>query len=104
MESIKDIEFKKKELKDKLENELYVEKYSTFKNSIFLINEALKSFNINYQYTYDTFCADFTYECLKYQDENPNVDMTSATEIMLYIYPIIISIIDKTKNKYGTND
>lgn len=98
----KDIQIKKKELKDKLENELYVDTYSTFKNSISLINEALKSFDINYQYTYDKFCIDFTEECLLYQDEHPNVNMTSSIEIMLYIYPIVISIINKKKKEYGS--
>lgn len=98
-----DVEKQKREIKLKLENELYVDRYDSFKESVFLINEALKSFNINYQYSYDEFCADFTQECLKYIDEHPTVDMTAPKEMMLYTLPIVMAIIENTKNKYGTS-
>jgi hypothetical protein len=99
-----DLEKKKKEIKDKLENELYVERYSTFRESVELINAALDSFGINYQYTYNVFCKDFTSECLNYIDKHPNVDMTDPRQMMTYTFPIVMSIVENVKNKYGLID
>jgi len=99
-----DVESKKKELKERLESDLYVDRYSSFRESVELINKALESFNINYQYTYNEFCSDFTNECLKYIDEHPKVDMTDPQQMMVYTFPIVMSIVDRAKNKYGIKD
>jgi hypothetical protein len=96
-----DIESVKMEIKQKLENDLYVDRYSTFKESVALINQALTSFNINYQYTYNEFCSDFTNECLNYIEQNPTVDLTDPRQLMIHTLPMILSIVDKAKNKYG---
>lgn len=94
-----DLEDKKKFIKETLEKDLYVNRYETFKESVFLINEALKSFDINYEYTYDQFCVDFTEECLNYQENNPNIDMRDPEQMLFYTFPIVISIIEKAKIK-----
>lgn len=99
-----EIEERKKELRHKLENDLYVDRYSTFKESVALINEALKSFEINYEYTYNEFCSDYTDHCLKYMDEHPHVDLNDPSQIMIHTLPILLVMIDDLKNKYGYND
>lgn len=99
--SREEIEIKKKELKDKLENSLYVERYDTFKESVELINLSLISFRINHQYNYNEFCSEFTEACLEYVEKHPDVDMTDAKQIIIYTLPIVMSIVEKAKNKYG---
>lgn len=99
-----DLETRKKELKYKLENELYVERYDTFKESVKLLNEALINIGINYTYTYDVFCLDFTKECLNYLDQNPEVDLTDANQIVLHTLKIVMSMIEATKNKIERYD
>jgi hypothetical protein len=95
------VEKKKKDLREKLENELYVDRYDTFKESVELLNAALKSFNINYQYSYDEFCVDFTNQCLKYIDDHPSADMSDPRQMMVYTLPIIMSIVEEAKNTHG---
>ena len=99
-----DLEIKKKELKDKLENELYVERYDTFKETVTLLNEALINIGINYTYNYDTFCSDFTLQCLKYLDLHPDVDLTDANQIVLHTLKIVMLMIEVVKNKTEEND
>ena len=101
MEEENDLESRKRELKEKLENELYVDRYSTFKECVDLINGALDTFKINYNYTYNEFCAEFTEECLNYMDTHPNADMNDTRQMMIYIFPMIMSMLEKSKNKYG---
>lgn len=95
-----DIEKRKKELQIKLESELYVDRYDTFKQSVLLINKALIYFNIEFEYTYDVFCADFTEECLKYMDDHPDIDMMDPNEMITSVFPIVMSMIKNVKNKY----
>ena len=97
----KNIEDRKKEIREKLVNDLFVEKYSTFKESVELINQAFDIFNINYQYTYDKFCQDFTDETMKYVDDNPNIDITGYKEMYLSTPLIVMSLINKIKNEHG---
>lgn len=96
-----DIEERKRELKQKLENDLYVDRYSSFKESVYLINEALKAFDINYEYTYNQFCSDYTDNCMRYMDEHPQVDLNDPGQIMVHTLPILLVMIDDLKNKYG---
>jgi len=84
-----------------LESELYVERYDTFKESVKMINMALQAFNVNYQYVYDDFCTDFTNECVNYIDEHPDVDMRDPGQMSIYTLPIIMSMVENVKNKYG---
>jgi len=95
-----EIELKKKNVKEKLENELYVDRYNTFKESVELINTALDIFKIDYHFTYNDFCSEFTNECLNYIDEHPTVDMLDTRQMMVYAFPIIMSIINNAKNKH----
>lgn len=95
------LEDRKKEFKDRLINELFVERYDTFKESVTLINEALTVLKIDYKYSYDEFCTDYVEECMIYMDENPKVDMMDQNQLYFYALPIIISMIDKIKNKHG---
>lgn len=99
-----ELDKKKKDLKERLENELYVDRYSTFKESVDLINLALESFGINYQYTYNSFCNDFTVECMEFLEEYPNVDMNDPQNMVIYTLPIIMSILKKKQIKYGSKD
>jgi len=101
MKTDNNIEERKKEFKERITNELFVERYDSFKESISLINLALSNYNINYQYTYDQFCSDYIDECIDYMDKHPNVDMMDAKQLYFYTLPIIISIIDKAKNNHG---
>lgn len=94
-----DLENKKRDLKHKLENELYVERYDTFKESVILLNEALVDIGINYTYTYDVFCSDFTSQCLKYLEQYPDVDLTDAEHVVLHTLKIVMLMIDVAKNK-----
>jgi Mg-chelatase subunit ChlI len=96
-----ELEKRKKDLRDRLESELYVERYDTFKESVQLINQALEFFKIDHNYTYDEFCQDFTEECMKYMDEHPKSDMQDPRQMMLSVFPIVMSIIDRSKEKYG---
>jgi len=96
-----DIEERKKEFKEKLINDLFIERYDTFKESITLINMALENFKMNYQYTYDGFCNDYINECMEYMDKYPTLDMMNPRQISLLTLPLILSIINKIKNKYG---
>ena len=98
---IDDIEERKKDLKEKLEVDLYVDRYSTFKESVELINQALETFNVNYQYLYNEFCVEFTNECLKYLDDHPDADMLDPGYMMVYTMPIVMNMINNAKNKYG---
>jgi len=98
---MEDLELRKKEFKDRLTNELFIERYDSFKESIILINMALESFRIDYQYTYDQFCIDYTNECMEYMDNHPDVDMMDPTQLYFYTLPIVMSIVEKAKNKYG---
>lgn len=91
----------KEELRLKLETELYVEKYDTFKQSVEMLNLALDSFGINYNYNYNEFCEAFTNECMEYIDNHPNVNLLDPIQISVYTLPIILSMVEKTKNKYG---
>jgi hypothetical protein len=91
----------KQEIRSKLESELYVERYDTFKESVKMINMALQAFNVNYQYVYDDFCTDFTNECVNYIDEHPDVDMRDPGQMSIYTLPIIMSMVENVKNKYG---
>jgi len=96
-----ELEKKKTDLRERLESELYVERYDTFKESVDLINKALEFFKIDHKYTYDEFCQDFTTECMKYMDENPKTDMNDPRQMAISIFPIVMSIVDRTKDKYG---
>jgi len=96
-----DIESKKEKFKDRLINELFVERHSTFKESVELINMALSEFKINYQYSYDDFCTDYLKECLNYMDVNPDVDMMNPNQLATHTLPIVLSIVDRIKNEYG---
>jgi hypothetical protein len=98
---VENLEERKKEFKERLTNELFIERYDTFKQSISLINMALENFRVNYQYTYDQFCIDFTNESMEYMDKHPEVDMMDPMQLYFYTLPIVMSIIDKAKNKYG---
>jgi len=90
----------KQDVKFKLESELYVEGYGLFKNSVELINLALECFGINHQYDYDEFCTDFTIECLEYIDKHPNINLLDPEQMSYYTLPIILSLIEKVKNKH----
>lgn len=96
-----DINKHKEEVRLKLESELYVESYETFKQSVEMLNLALESFGINHKYDYDGFCTAFTNECLEYIDTHPGINMLDPTQISFYTLPIILSIVEKAKNKYG---
>lgn len=98
---MKEIERKKENIKKKLETELYVERYDTFKKSVEFLNKSLESFGINYQYTYDNFCVDFTNECMDFIENYPEIDLMNSNRMMLYTLPILINIIEKAKNNYG---
>jgi len=94
---MKSVEERKIELKDKLENELYVERFFSFKESLNTINNVFNCFNIKFQYDYNGFCSDFTKECLDYLEKNPDIDMTSPKEMMMCTFPIFLSMIEKKK-------
>jgi len=96
-----EIEKRKQEIKDRLFNDLFVEKYDDFKESVKMINKAFEAFDINYQYDYNTFCKDFTDETMLYIDENPEVDITSYKEMFMSTPIIVSSLIKKIKDKYG---
>lgn len=94
-----EFEERKKEFKERIETELFVERYDTFKESVVLINEALKMLKINYQYSYDEFCSEYVEQCLLYMDKHPNIDMMDAKQLYFYTLPIIISLLVKAKNE-----
>jgi hypothetical protein len=96
-----DLEERKKEFKERLVNELFVERYASFKESIELINETLENFNINHRYNYDEFCTDYTDACMEYMDKHRHIDMMDPKQLYLYTLPILINIIEKVKNKHG---
>lgn len=95
------IEERKRIIKEKLSNDLYVERYDTFKESVVLINRAMDIFDINYQYDYNSFCRDFTEETMKYIENNPDVDISEYSQMYIYTPLIVMSLIEKIKNKYG---
>lgn len=101
MVDLEDLEERKKEFKERLINELFIERYSSFKESLSLINEALDNININHQYNYDEFCTDYTEACLEFMDKHIHVDMMDPKQIHFYTLPILINILEKVKNKYG---
>jgi len=41
---------------------------------------------------------------MNYIDNHPGVNMLAPKEMMLYTLPIVMTIVDNAKNKYGTND
>jgi hypothetical protein len=92
---------RKKDLKERLENDLYVNRYDTFKQSVFFINKSLDFFNINHKYTYDEFCIDFTNECLDFMEKNPDVDMQDPKQIVIFIPTIVMSMMINAEKKYG---
>lgn len=99
-----ELEEKKREFKERIEIELFVERYDTFKESVVLINEALKIIKIDYQFTYNEFCSEYIEECMNYMDKHPNIDMMDPKQLYFYTLPIIISLLEKTKIKYGINN
>jgi len=98
---MKEIKERKKDIKEKLFNDLFVERYDTFKNSVILINKVFESFNINYQYTYNTFCKDFAEEIMEFMDQNPNVDISEYDKIFVFTPIILMSLINKIKDEHG---
>lgn len=64
-----DIEEKKETLKSALIDS-FVNDNQSYKNTIKSINDDLKKFNIDYQYTYDEFCVDFLNESLLNIEKN----------------------------------
>lgn len=97
----KKIEERKRIIKEKLSNDLYVERYETFKESVVLINKAMDIFNINYHYDYNSFCRDFTEETMRYIDNNPDVDITEYSQMYIYTPLIVMSMIERVKDVYG---
>lgn len=97
----KDINKHKEEVRLKLESELYVESYESFKQSVEMLNLALESFGINHKYDYDGFCTAFTDECLEFIDSHKGIDLLNPSQISFYTLPIILSMVEKAKNKYG---
>jgi len=96
-----EIQKHKDEVRLKLESELYVENYETFNQSVIMLNLALESFGINHQYNYDGFCKDFTEECMDYIDKHPKVNLLDPIQISFYTLPIILSLVEKARTKYG---
>lgn len=97
---MKDNEEKINEIKEKLED-LFVNRYDTFKESVKLINDALRAFDINYEFTYNDFCSTFSEKCFEYMRINSDIDITDPKQMMVHTLPIIISVIEDVKNKHG---
>lgn len=98
-----DIDDKRLELEHKL-NVLFVDSYNTLMEAVKLINKALEAMNIDYEYTYDQFCIDFANEMYEYQNKNRDCDMTDVNNIIIYTGFIIVSMINKIKDKtYNEN-
>jgi len=96
---MKELEDKKRIIKHKLENELFVDRYSTFKESVDLINTALENFGIDYHYNYNEFCTDFMTECLKFMDDHPEVDLEDTKQMAFAMLPIIMTMIFNVTQK-----
>lgn len=96
-----EIEKRKNEIRERLFNDLFVDRYDDFKESVKMINKAFESFNINYQYDYNTFCRDFAEETMIYIEDNPDVDLTQYKEMFMSTPIIVSSLVRKIKDKYG---
>lgn len=96
-----DLEKRKKEFTERLTNDLFVERYDSFKESIELINMALENFGIDHKFNYNEFCKTYIEESMIYLDNNPTVDLMDSHQLYFHTLPILMNILEKTRNKYG---
>ena len=89
------IDEKKEEVKRRLENYLFVDKYDIFKKTIDQLNEFFKLAKIDYQYTYDEFCKELTEEFMKNLTNNPDIDIDDLYQISKLSIEVVSSLIKR---------
>ena len=92
MESLED---RKREIRELLVNNLFVERYESFKESVDLINKAFESFELDFRYSYNNFCDDFLKECMSFMDNHSDIDIRDPKKMYVYTPIIVMHMITK---------
>jgi len=84
--------------------EIFVEKRDIFKKMILEVNKTIKdSMKLDFQYTYDTFCADYLEIFVSFFQRHPEVDYMDMNMVSFYTNIILGEIFLKLKIKYSKN-
>lgn len=85
--------------------DIFVEKRTIFKNMIVEVNKTIKdSMKLDYQYTYDEFCADYLEIYVAFFKRHPDVDYMDMKMVSFYTNIILGELFLKLKIKYQKND